>query len=46
VPIDGALPVRAAVPDPGLVAVFAADDATRDHWLARMTSAQEVLDAR
>jgi O-succinylbenzoate synthase len=46
VPIGGALPVRAAVPDPGLVAVFAADDATRDHWLARMTSAQEVLDAR
>ena len=45
-PIDGALPVRRVAPDPDLVVALAADGATRSHWLARMVSAQEVLDAR
>ncbi|HVT22034.1 MAG TPA: o-succinylbenzoate synthase [Mycobacteriales bacterium] len=45
VPVDGALPVRAAVPDPRLLDAHAADPQTAADWHGRMAAAQSVLAA-
>ncbi|MCR6687903.1 o-succinylbenzoate synthase [Cellulomonas sp.] len=45
-PVDGALPVRRTEPDPALVAVAAADDATSHRWGRRVAAVRALADAR